>query len=280
MEHTDRTKKSLSARGNFFLLLAVGAVIGIGGILPGVSGAVLAVSLGLYKPMLDAIAGFFKEPKKNFLFLLPIGLGAALGFLAVAVALNGLLERWEAQVVWLFIGLVAGGIPSFLREANERGFKKRYLLMTVLGAALGALLLFLDKDAQETQNVTRLLPLEALAAGAIVSVGAVFPGVSTAFILMYLGWYKAMMDAFSSAKVGTVLFVGLGAGACFLLTVKFARWLFDRFHGWAYYTVLGFLLVSALLIIPPLTWSPALLVDLLIALSGAAGAYLLGRINL
>lgn len=279
MEHTERTKKSLSARGNFFLLLAVGVVIGIGGILPGVSGAILAVSLGLYKPMLDAIAGFFKAPKKNFLFLLPIGLGAVLGFFGVAVALSDLLERWEAQVVWLFIGLVAGGIPSFLREANERGFKKRYLLMTLLGAALATVLLFLNRDAHETQNVAGLLPLQAVAAGAIVSVGAVFPGVSTAFILMYLGWYKAMMDAFSSVKVGTIIFVGLGAGACFLATVRFARWLFDRFHGYAYYTVLGFLLVSALLIVPPLTWSPVLLVDLAIAAAGAAGAYLLGRVS-
>lgn len=279
MEHTERTKKSLSARGNFFLLLAVGVVIGIGGILPGVSGAILAVSLGLYKPMLDAIAGFFKAPKKNFLFLLPIGLGAVLGFFGVAVALSDLLERWEAQVVWLFIGLVAGGIPSFLREANERGFKKRYLLMTLLGAALATVLLFLNRDVHETQNVAELLPLQAVAAGAVVSVGAVFPGVSTAFILMYLGWYKAMMDAFSSVKVGTIIFVGLGAGACFLATVRFARWLFDRFHGYAYYTVLGFLLVSALLIVPPLTWSPVLLVDLAIAAAGAAGAYLLGRVS-
>ena len=58
-----------------------GIVIGIGGIIPGVSGGILAVSMGIYKPMLDAIGCFFKNIKKNFLFLIPIAIGGAVGAL-------------------------------------------------------------------------------------------------------------------------------------------------------------------------------------------------------
>lgn len=280
MDRKGKKSRELTARGSFFLHLAVGAVIGIGGVLPGVSGGVMAVSLGLYRPMIDAIAGFFKAPRKNFFFLLPIGLGAALGFFLGAVALAGLMRRWYNEVIWIFLGLVIGGIPGFLREANERGFKKRYLLATAAGAAVASLLLFFEQDPSGAADVARLMPLQAMISGAVVAVGTVIPGISTSFILMYLGWYRAMMDALANVDVTTVLFLALGAGGCFILTVKAARWLFDRFHGYAYYAVLGFLLVSAALIVPELVPGVELLVSLVLAALAAVGAYLLSTVNM
>ncbi len=274
-----KSKKELTPWGKFVLHVLVGAVIGVGGVLPGVSGGVMAVSLGLYEPMIDAIAGFFKAPKKNFRFLLPIVLGAALGFFLGAVVLNGLMERWYTQVLWLFLGLVAGGVPSFLKEANERGFKWRYLLATALGAALASLMLLFKGESAQTVDVESLTPLMALASGALVSVGTVIPGISTSFILMYLGWYKAMMDAFANIDVLTILCLAVGAAACFVLTVKAARWLFDRFHGWAYYAVLGFLIVSAALIFPGFTWTWGQVVNLALAAVAAVCAYALGKVN-
>lgn len=267
-------------RQTFLLHVLVGAVIGLGGVLPGVSGGVMAVSLGLYRPMIEAVAGFFKAPKKNFLFLLPVGVGAALGFLLGAVVLSGVMERWYVQVTWLFLGLVAGGIPSFIKEANQRGFKWRYLLMTVLGAALAACLLMLKNGAEEVRNVESLTPLTALISGAVVAVGTVFPGVSTSFILMYLGWYKAMMDAFANVEVLTIIMLGIGAAACILCTIKAARWLFERFHGYAYYAVLGFLIVAAALIVPEISASWVMAVNAAIAVIGAAAGYLLGRLEM
>ena len=272
--------KKLTPRGSFLLHMLVGAVIGIGGILPGVSGGVLAVSLGLYEPVIDALAGFFKVPRRNFLFLLPVGLGAVLGFFLGALALSRLMHRWYTQVLWLFLGLVAGGIPSFLKEANAGGFRKRYLLATVLGAALASLMLVLRREGSATGNAESLTPLMALTSGAVVSVGTVLPGVSTAFILMYLGWYRAMMDAFAHFRMPAVLFLAVGAGGCFAATVRAARWLFDRFRGWAYYAMLGFLLVSGILIFPGLAWGWELPVDLALAAGGFAGAYVLGKLDL
>lgn len=274
----EQKKEHDASRRRFFLNLAVGAVIGLGGVLPGVSGGVMAVSLGVYRPMIEALAGFFKDVKKNFFYLLPVGLGAVIGFLLGAVALSGVMDRWYSQVIWLFLGLVAGGLPSFLKEANERGFKWRYLIATVAGAAVASLLLLMKSGSGDVENLDSLNALQALASGAIVSVGTVFPGVSTSFVLMYLGWYKAMMDAFARIDVLTVALMGAGAAVCFVATVKSARWLFEKYHGYAYYGVLGFLIVSAALIIPGVTLSWMLAVDLALAAVGAAVAYLFGKL--
>ena len=46
-----------------------GIVVGIFNIIPGLSGSALLVVFNLYEKCLEAIGDFFKNPKKNFLFL-------------------------------------------------------------------------------------------------------------------------------------------------------------------------------------------------------------------
>ena len=40
---------------NFLEKMLAGVIMGIGGILPGVSGGIMAVAMGLYRKMLDAV---------------------------------------------------------------------------------------------------------------------------------------------------------------------------------------------------------------------------------
>ena len=54
---------------NTIILFIKGLLIGIGKIIPGVSGAVLAIILKVYDDGIDAIVNFFYNPKKNILFL-------------------------------------------------------------------------------------------------------------------------------------------------------------------------------------------------------------------
>lgn len=49
-----------------------GILIGAGAILPGISSGVMCVIFGIYEKLLDSVLNFFKNPKKNLAFLLPI----------------------------------------------------------------------------------------------------------------------------------------------------------------------------------------------------------------
>ena len=69
--------------------LLKGAIIGVAAILPGASGGVIAVSMGVYRPVIDAVVGFFKAVKRNVLFLLPLGIGGVIGVLRRAALWNG-----------------------------------------------------------------------------------------------------------------------------------------------------------------------------------------------
>ena len=63
------------------MLILKGIVIGIGKIIPGVSGSMLAISMGIYQQMLDSINNFFKNTKENFKFLFKIGLGVIISII-------------------------------------------------------------------------------------------------------------------------------------------------------------------------------------------------------
>ena len=77
----------------FFQALLQGALIGLGAVLPGISGGVLSVIFGIYRPVMELLG----DPKKNFRThfpkLYPYLLGYLLGFLGVANVLAFFLNR-------------------------------------------------------------------------------------------------------------------------------------------------------------------------------------------
>ena len=56
---------------NFLL----GLIIGIGFIIPGVSGGVLATILGIYNELIERLINFKKDIKNNLIFISPLFIG-------------------------------------------------------------------------------------------------------------------------------------------------------------------------------------------------------------
>ena len=98
-----------------------GMLIGVGAVLPGISGGVLCVVFGIYKPVMELLSNPFRKFKTHVPKLLPVIVGAILGFLGVAKVLAFFLEKYPDQSVCLFVGLIGGMLPSLLREAGEQG---------------------------------------------------------------------------------------------------------------------------------------------------------------
>ena len=43
-----------------------GFLVGVGKIIPGVSGSMLAIFMGIYEPLMEAVTRFFDDKKKHF----------------------------------------------------------------------------------------------------------------------------------------------------------------------------------------------------------------------
>lgn len=256
--------------GGFFRRLAAGVAIGVGCVLPGVSGGVMAVSFGLYRPMLNAVLDFFHDTRAKLAFLLPLGIGGALGILAGARGLSAAMARFEAQTLYLFIGFILGGVPDLLKEAQgDEPFRCRWLWGMAIGIGLALpLALITGRGA----SVARLTPLQAVLTGLMEGVGTVVPGISASLVLMRLGWYQAYLCAVSTPQAGPLVWIGLGFAASALACMKAVEWLFDHARAYAYYGILGFLLVSVALVFPGFEGGRVLFADAAMLVIGLVGA--------
>lgn len=231
-------------------------MIGAGAIIPGLSGGILAVSMGLYQPTIEAITGFFKAPKKNFNFLLPLGIGGVIGFAVFMFLIDSLFAKYQTEIVCLFMGLVIGSIPTFLKEANgDEPFKKTNWLYIILGFAFAITLVllgfFTGESSVEAAAASReLTPLLAALCGGIIMIGTVLPGVSTSFILINMNVYKSFMEVFTKffSNPGQNIVLGLSALAGILIVaipmLLIVRKVLNRFHRQSFYALFGILIAT------------------------------------
>lgn len=262
----------------FFLAMAQGAIIGAAGIIPGASGGVLAVSMGVYRSIVNAVLSLLKDFRKNFLYLLPFGLGGVAGILLTARGLAWLLANHRGALMYVLMGMVLGGVPDLIRDANTGGFHKRYLAGTLLGLLLAVSLASLD-NAVTGGGDWPFTPATMAMAGAILAIGIVIPGVSTSFVLMFMGLYDPLLAALNRLDIPVLFYMGLGLGAAGILLLLFVRRMFNRHKAYSDYCVLGFLLGTVVLIFPGFRPFPTQLWYLMLFAAGAAVTLLMGRLS-
>ena len=119
-KETDKIRNSSSV-GTWVLRVFQGAMAGGGAILPGVSGGVLCVLFGIYQPLMALFAHPIRTLKTRYRFFIPIFIGAGLGFLVLARLVEWLFRTSSILALSLFIGLIAGTLPSCSKMAASTG---------------------------------------------------------------------------------------------------------------------------------------------------------------
>lgn len=250
----DRQKSSVQGGGQppeeektpVWLTILTGFLVGIGCIAPGISGGAIAVVFGLYSKITDAIAHFYKNFLQKMKFLVPLGIGGVAGILLFGKLIGWLFDHYEIQTSFLFIGLMAGTLPSVLHTANRDGFKLWYLLPMLGGIALTLTLGLLEGVSYEGGDAGLGFPV-LLLAGAVIGFGTIVPGVSSSFILMSAGLYQPLLNVLNTMDIPRLLPVALGFGVFVLLFAKLVDWLYRKAYGLISYIVFGLLIGS----IPP-----------------------------
>ena len=127
-------------------LLVCGALIGAGAILPGVSGGVLAVVFGIYRPFMEVLNDPRRALPRYWRGIPPLALGWVMGFLGFAKGIAAALDLSATVTTWLFIGLIAGSLPALFREAGKEGRgASAWWSFLLCGAAVFAGLYYVDR---------------------------------------------------------------------------------------------------------------------------------------
>ena len=243
----------------FFRNFFKGLLIGIGSIAPGFSGGALAMILGIYEHMLHAVSNFFKDIKKHFLYLLPIGVGAAAGIIGFSNVLKYLLKTYPMPTSFTFAGLIIGTLPALFRIANKRGFKKSYILPFLITLAIAFSFVFIETGysnipikAHGSFSISALPAL--IMCGFLIAGSVVIPGVSGSAMLMLFGVYSIVLEAISTIDIPVLLPLGIGFGIGVLVFTKLMEYLLKNYYGITFYAILGFVIGAIPEVITGFSW--------------------------
>lgn len=228
---------------------ALGAFIGLAVIVPGVSGSVAAIILGLYEKLLYAIGHIFSDFKRCILFLLPIAAGAAVGLIVGFFGVKLLLEVMMFAVVALFAGLMLGALPSVTDEIKHKKHTPLCTALVILGAAIPIALSLAAVFAGGKVNLEQPAAYEYiiyLLIGFAVAATQLIPGLSATALLMTTGHYVPLVQSVSIAywqqnpeifAVYACLIAGFVAGIlCF---AKLLELILKKLHTEAMHLVTG-----------------------------------------
>lgn len=239
----------------------LGIFIGLAVIVPGISGSTVAIMFGLYAALLYSIGNIIGDFKRCVKFLLPIGIGLVIGFVAGFLLVQLLLEKYMFVVICLFVGLMIGASPALINEIKgEKGNLKRGILMVIgllIPVAIGALSVYLDPPSLAGEALSEgasqaftefpwYLFLLYVPLGAVVAATQLIPGLSATAIMMAFGQFKPIMDSVHLDYIlANPLFILLML--CFavgfvlglvIISKLFSR-LIDKHRGTTFFFVIG-----------------------------------------
>lgn len=225
-----------------------GVLIGAGAILPGVSGGVLAVVFGIYRPLMEMLTDPRTAVPKYWRWLPALGLGWAVGFLGVAKGIAVCLEQSAAVTTWLFIGLIVGTVPSLFREAGKEGRRpSAWMSLAVCAAAVFAGLFYVGRVLSVTVEPNFWWYNFC---GVLWGMSVVIPGLTSSSVMMALGLYQPMLAGLARLDLLVLSACLPGMVIAMLLLARLVSWFFRRHYAVAYHGILGIVLASTLVIVP------------------------------
>lgn len=231
----------------FLFRVIQGALIGLGAVLPGISGGVLSVIFGIYKPIMELLSNPFKNFRTHVPKLIPVFIGGIIGFLGVANILAFFLNKYPDPSVCLFIGLIGGMLPSLFREAGEQGRTKgSWVSLVVCMCVIFALLIGLQMTSIEIEPNF----FWYLFCGFCLALSVIAPGMSFSTLLMPLGLYTPFVDGIGHFDMGVLIPGGIGALVTVILLAKAINALFDNYYSFAFHGIVGIVIAATVMIIP------------------------------
>ena len=223
------------------MLLHVGRgfLMGTAEIIPGVSGGTVALIVGIYERLIEAITQSFafaftllrfdKEAigpqfkKIEWTLIIPLLLGMGTAIILLAQLLEHLLETYPTECRGLFFGLIMASVAiPWLRVEHKNAGS---FLLVILAAVTA----FFATGLSPREITDPSFP--QIFGGAMIAICAmILPGVSGAFLLLVMGLYAPTMSALNARDIPYVITFMAGAATGIGAFSRLLKWLLDRYH--------------------------------------------------
>ena len=287
---------------DFLRLLAIGIVIGMANVIPGVSGGTLAVVFNIYDKFVNAITLNLKKLKANWRFVVPLLAGMASGVLIFSKLITVLYTRFPVQTNYFFTGLILGSIPmlfGYMKKTPDGEKMSRAKIISVVICAIIGLALLLtfswlevkygggDKTAGMTADLPEwTIPLAGriFFAGLVGAVAMIVPGISGSLLMLILGVYPIVMKSIPALFLPASFFHalilllpnGIGVLIGLLSGAQLVKYLLKKAPNQTYAVIFGLLCGSAVNLFPgfaEISGAGMAIACILCVIAGAAMAY-------
>lgn len=195
-----------------------GFCMGAADVVPGVSGGTVALVLGIYARLIEAvrdgaralgrlakldISGTIAALRAvEWSFLLPLLAGIGLAVLSLSHTIERLLDEEPVRMAALFLGLVVGSIVVTARLVRRD--RPRLVILVGVAAITFVALGFRSGPIEEP-----VLPF-VFVAGAVAICAMILPGVSGSFLLLMMGMYDYVLGAVNERDLLVIGVFGVG----------------------------------------------------------------------
>lgn len=233
--------------------LLSGIIIGTCMILPGVSGSVMAIMLGVYEEIIFLLNGNEKnivKIKKIF----PLAVGILIGIFIFGKILLIFYNKYTYYMMYIFIGLILSSIPILIKEINEKHEKlnTKYLIISFLiSMTIFILPKIFNIDLSTNKNFIKLF-----FGGFLYISGKIIPGISSSFFLMSLGLYDYILTIITNPinitfnTLLTLIPFLLGVLVGLYIFIKLINYLIKNHFSKTYSSIIGFIIGSIIAIFP------------------------------
>lgn len=233
------------------MLIMKGMIIGIGKIIPGVSGSLLAISLGVYEKAIDSLININKD-SKNIVFLGKIGIGILISIIFFSKIILYFLNNYYLYTMIFFIGLMMGNIPSSIKIVKQA--KKKDIIYLLLSLLLVYIIYKFKSPIVYSPNISFNNFIIIFMLGVTDAITMIVPGISGTALFMMLNCYHFIIDLFSNlfSKIYFTVTFGIGVIIGILITGYIMNKLLTKHKEKVHLVILGFTISSLIVLLIPI----------------------------
>lgn len=242
--------------------LARGAIMGAADIVPGISGGTVALVLGIYARLIEALHSLVRVATRAltgdrpgtrqavrtvpWVWLGALGAGILGMVLLASGPLSAALTAYPVPLAGLFVGLIAGAVLLCWRQLAAP--TARHVTLAAVWALGTFALLGLSPAAGGSGAAP---PLWAFFGGGAIAICAmILPGISGSFLLVLMGLYAPVLAAVAERNLLVLAVFALGCATGIALASSALRWLLTRHHDLVLASMTG-LMVGSIRILWP-----------------------------
>ncbi len=245
----------------YIVLFLKGILLGAVSVgIPGLSASTIAILIGTYYSLINAMSNINKDFKHSILYLAFQMTGYLVGSFVAAKGFEFVYNKYPVIVVMVIIGFILGGIPKMAKECKP-GVKKPSCWV-VLGSIIGLLILYsflvIKGEAVSFDDLTITGYIILFVVGLITSSTLVIPGVDFAVLLLAIGYYEPLMSTISSigaSKADTIhslivlgiYFAGYLIGS--VLFSKLVKLLISKFFIQTQFASFAFVIAAPIIVV-------------------------------